>query len=180
MADSTHPHGGRLHGAAPFDPLAVRAVAGPTGSSPPTASSVRARAAGLVPDILVGDLDSVSADGLAWATANAGRASPRRQGGDRHRAGAGLRRVDAPAAGAPRRRERRPPRPRHRRPRRPRRRRTHSTYRRSRAGGAPTTCSSPAPDAACAWTGRWARRSPARPARLLSRRDRRRLALAAR
>ena len=29
-----------------------------------------ARAAGLVPDVLVGDLDSVSADGLAWATAN--------------------------------------------------------------------------------------------------------------
>ena len=29
-----------------------------------------ARAAGLVPDVLVGDLDSVSADGLGWATAN--------------------------------------------------------------------------------------------------------------
>jgi thiamine pyrophosphokinase len=56
-------------GAAPFDPLAVRAVAGADRIVAADGGLDHARAAGLVPDILVGDLDSVSADGLAWATA---------------------------------------------------------------------------------------------------------------
>ncbi len=54
-------------GAAPLDPVAVAAI-------PPGAVIVaadggldHARAAGLAPGVLVGDLDSVSAAGLAWA-----------------------------------------------------------------------------------------------------------------
>ena len=51
-------------------PSPSRAAAAQTGSSPPTAASTTPAAAGLRPDVLVGDLDSVSAAGLEWAMAN--------------------------------------------------------------------------------------------------------------
>lgn len=58
-------------GSAPLDPAAIAAL-------PPGAFVVAAdggldwaRTAGLVPDVLVGDLDSVSAAGRAWATEHA-------------------------------------------------------------------------------------------------------------
>lgn len=58
-------------GGAPLDAAAVAAV--PNGAYVVAADGGldHALAAGLVPDALVGDLDSVSADGLAWATEHA-------------------------------------------------------------------------------------------------------------
>jgi thiamine pyrophosphokinase len=57
-------------GAATLDPAAVGAVAGAARIVAADGGLDHARAAGLVPDVLVGDLDSVSADGLRWAQAN--------------------------------------------------------------------------------------------------------------
>jgi thiamine pyrophosphokinase len=57
-------------GAAGLDPEAVRAVAGADRIVAADGGLDHARAAGLVPDVLVGDLDSVSAAGLRWAEAN--------------------------------------------------------------------------------------------------------------
>jgi thiamine pyrophosphokinase len=57
-------------GAAALDPAAVDAVARADRIVAADGGLDHARAAGLVPDVLVGDLDSVSADGLRWAQAN--------------------------------------------------------------------------------------------------------------
>jgi thiamine pyrophosphokinase len=57
-------------GTAPFDPVAVTAASGADRIVAADGGLDHARAAGLVPDVLVGDLDSVSAEGLAWAIAN--------------------------------------------------------------------------------------------------------------
>ncbi len=57
-------------GGAPFEPVAVRAVAGADRIVAADGGLDHARAAGLVPDVLVGDLDSVSPAGLDWARAN--------------------------------------------------------------------------------------------------------------
>jgi thiamine pyrophosphokinase len=57
-------------GGAPFDPVAVRAAAGADWIIAADGGLDHARAAGLLPDMLVGDLDSVSRAGLDWATAN--------------------------------------------------------------------------------------------------------------
>ena len=70
MATVRHRRGGRP-GVAPLDPGRRRTP--PAGADRIVAADGgldHARAAGLVPDVLVGDLDSVSADGLDWATAN--------------------------------------------------------------------------------------------------------------
>src|SRR3954454_12520964 len=57
-------------GSAPLHPRALAAV--PPGAYVVAADGGfdHARAAGLVPDLLVGDLDSISPAGLAWAVAN--------------------------------------------------------------------------------------------------------------
>ena len=137
-------------GAAPLDRRAVAAV------PPRRAASIaadggldHARAAGLDPSVLVGDLDSISALGPGVGDrARGGRAPPDRQGGHRHRAGPRPRgRRCSPTRDPARRRPRRPPRPRHRRPRRARRGRRWRPSPRSRRGGATTSCtSSTAPD----------------------------------
>jgi thiamine pyrophosphokinase len=57
-------------GAAALDPAAVGAVAGADRVVAADGGLDHARAAGLVADVLVGDLDSVSVDGLRWAEAN--------------------------------------------------------------------------------------------------------------
>jgi thiamine pyrophosphokinase len=57
-------------GAAALDPEAVVAVAGADRVVAADGGLDHARAAGLVPDVLVGDLDSVSTEGLRWAEAN--------------------------------------------------------------------------------------------------------------
>ena len=57
-------------GGAPFDPVAVHAAAGADRIVAADGGLDHARAAGLIPDVLVGDLDSVSRAGLDWATAN--------------------------------------------------------------------------------------------------------------
>jgi thiamine pyrophosphokinase len=57
-------------GGAPFDPVAVRAAAGADRIVAADGGLDHARAAGLLPDVLVGDLDSVSAAGLEWAMEN--------------------------------------------------------------------------------------------------------------
>jgi thiamine pyrophosphokinase len=57
-------------GAAALDPAAVGAVAAADRIVVADGGLDHARAAGLVPDVLVGDLDSVSVDGLRWAEAN--------------------------------------------------------------------------------------------------------------
>ena len=59
-----------LTGSEPLDPVAVAAADGADRIVAADGGLDHARAAGLVPDVLVGDLDSVSADGLRWATAN--------------------------------------------------------------------------------------------------------------
>ena len=88
-----------LTGSEPLDPVAVAAADGADRIVAADGGLDHARAAGLIPDVLVGDLDSVSADGLRVGDGqHHDRASPRRQGGDRHRARPGLRRGDAPAA----------------------------------------------------------------------------------
>lgn len=58
-------------GAAPLDPTAVRSI--PDGAIVIAADGAldHARAAGLTPAALVGDLDSISPEGAAWAEANA-------------------------------------------------------------------------------------------------------------
>ena len=56
-------------GSEPLDPLAVDAAGRADCIVAADGGLDHARAAGLVPDVLVGDLDSVSADGLDWATA---------------------------------------------------------------------------------------------------------------
>src|SRR3954452_9882072 len=55
-------------GAAPLDPRAGAAVQSDALVIAADAGLDHARAAGLDPDVLVGDLDSISALGLAWAT----------------------------------------------------------------------------------------------------------------
>jgi thiamine pyrophosphokinase len=55
-------------GSEPLDPLAVAAADGADRIVAADGGLDHARAAGLGPDVLVGDLDSVSADGLDWAT----------------------------------------------------------------------------------------------------------------
>ena len=57
-------------GSAPFDRVAVDAVIGADRIVAADGGLDHARAAGLVPDVLVGDLDSVSVAGLDWAMAN--------------------------------------------------------------------------------------------------------------
>jgi thiamine pyrophosphokinase len=57
-------------GAAALDPRAVGAVSGADRIIAADGGLDHARAAGLVPDVLIGDLDSVSAAGLRWAEAN--------------------------------------------------------------------------------------------------------------
>ena len=55
-------------GGAPFDALAVDAIASADYIVAADGGLDHARAAGVIPDVLVGDLDSVSAAGLEWAT----------------------------------------------------------------------------------------------------------------
>jgi thiamine pyrophosphokinase len=57
-------------GAAALEPAAVGAVAGAGRIIAADGGLDHARAAGLVPDVLIGDLDSVTAEGLRWAEAN--------------------------------------------------------------------------------------------------------------
>jgi len=57
-------------GSGPIEPQAIDAARGSDRIVAVDGGLDHARAAGLVPDMLVGDLDSVSADGLGWATAN--------------------------------------------------------------------------------------------------------------
>jgi thiamine pyrophosphokinase len=57
-------------GAAALEPAAVGAVAGADRIIAADGGLDHARAAGLVPDVLIGDLDSVTAEGLRWAEAN--------------------------------------------------------------------------------------------------------------
>ena len=93
-------------GGAALDPVAVSAVAGAARVVAADGGLDHARAAGLRPDVLVGDLDSVSAVGLAWARANITvEDHDRRQGGDRHGARPPV--CGRKPAGAPRARRRR-------------------------------------------------------------------------
>ena len=120
-----------------------------------------ALAAGLDPDVLVGDLDSVSADG--W---RGRRSTPRSRATrpTRRRPTPSWRSPSPPTLGPQRlllaRRARRPPRPRGRRDRRPRARRRSTRSRRSRAGGAATTSRRPRPAARSTSTCRPGRSSP--------------------
>ena len=57
-------------GGAPLEQVAVRAAAGADRIVAADGGLDHARAAGLAPDVLVGDLDSVSAAGLDWARAH--------------------------------------------------------------------------------------------------------------
>jgi thiamine pyrophosphokinase len=57
-------------GGSALDPVAVAAIPDEAFVVAADGGLDHARAAGIRPDVLVGDLDSVSPDGLAWATAN--------------------------------------------------------------------------------------------------------------
>jgi thiamine pyrophosphokinase len=59
-----------ITGGAPLDDAAVRAAAGAGRVVAADGGLDHALAAGIRPDVLVGDLDSISAAGLEWATAN--------------------------------------------------------------------------------------------------------------
>jgi thiamine pyrophosphokinase len=59
-----------ITGGAPLDDVAVRAASGAARVVAADGGLDHALAAGITPDILVGDLDSISAAGLEWATAN--------------------------------------------------------------------------------------------------------------
>jgi thiamine pyrophosphokinase len=59
-----------ITGGAPLDDIAVRAAAGAGRVVAADGGLDHALVAGIRPDVLVGDLDSISAAGLDWATAN--------------------------------------------------------------------------------------------------------------
>ena len=59
-----------ITGSAPLDDVAVRAAAGAGRVVAADGGLDHALAAGIRPDVLVGDLDSISPAGLDWATAN--------------------------------------------------------------------------------------------------------------
>jgi thiamine pyrophosphokinase len=59
-----------IAGGAPLDDIAVRAAAGANRVVAADGGLDHAMAAGIRPDVLVGDLDSISPAGLDWATAN--------------------------------------------------------------------------------------------------------------
>ena len=128
-------------GASPLDRRAVAAVPADALIIAADGGLDHARAAGLDPDVLVGDLDSISALGLAWATEHVevvrhpvDKAATDTELAIAHAATYEPSRILLVAGPG------RPPRPRHRRARRARRARARAASPRWRRGGATTSC----------------------------------------